>query len=142
MFWMKQYKWEQFVSVDEIMSSASGKMPHEVIFPMEFFSVFQDNIALLRYSLCCMWKVWNRSSFHLHHKPEIWKLVFLKAWNIILNLISSDMKVLLRTLTFNAVDLWSNPSCRNVFAAILTFYLFRKPNTLNSSAHPGVFLLS
>lgn len=27
------------------MSSASGKMPHEVIFPMEFLSLFQDNIA-------------------------------------------------------------------------------------------------
>lgn len=27
------------------MSSASGKMPLEVIFPMEFLSLFQDNIA-------------------------------------------------------------------------------------------------
>lgn len=42
---MKQYKREQSVSVEEIMSSASGKMPCEVIFPMEFLSLFQDNIA-------------------------------------------------------------------------------------------------
>lgn len=42
---MKQHKWEQFVSVEEIMSSASGKMPREVIFPMEFLLLFQDNIA-------------------------------------------------------------------------------------------------
>lgn len=40
---MKQYKWEEFVSVKEIMSSASGKTPREVIFPMEFLSLFQDS---------------------------------------------------------------------------------------------------
>lgn len=42
---MTQYKWEQFVSVEKIMSMSSGKMPCEFVFPMEFLSLFQDNIA-------------------------------------------------------------------------------------------------
>jgi len=35
------------------------------------------------------------------------------------------MKMLLKILTFNAVDLSSNPSYRNVFATVLIFCLFR-----------------
>lgn len=42
---MAQYKWEQFVSVEKIMSMSSGKMPREFVFPMEFLLPFQDNIA-------------------------------------------------------------------------------------------------
>lgn len=42
---MKQYKWEQFVSVEKITNMSSGKMPYEFIFPMEFLSLFQDNIG-------------------------------------------------------------------------------------------------
>lgn len=36
---------EKFISVEEIMSRALGKMTCEVIFPMEFHSLFQDNTA-------------------------------------------------------------------------------------------------
>lgn len=42
---MKQYKWEQFVSVEKITNMSSGKMSYEFIFPMEFLSLFQDNIG-------------------------------------------------------------------------------------------------
>lgn len=104
----------------------------KLYFPWNSFHCSRIILHHLRYSLCCMWKVWNRSSFHLHCKPQILMLVFLTAWNIFFNLISCDMKMLLRILAFNAVDLPSNPSCRNVFAAILIFYLFRKPDILNS----------
>lgn len=49
------------------------------------------------------------------------------------------MKILLGILAFNAVDLSSNPSCRNVFATILIFYLFRKED-FEQSLHILEFL--
>lgn len=39
------------------MSSASGKMSCEVMFPMEFCSLFQDNIASFVLQSVLIWKV-------------------------------------------------------------------------------------
>lgn len=102
-------------------------------FPWNSFHCSRIILLHLHYSLCCMWKVWNRSSFHLHQKLEILLLLFLRAWaHFFLNSISGDTKMLLSILAFNKVDFSSNPSCRSVFSTILIFCLFKKPDILNS----------
>lgn len=116
------------------MSRALGKMTGEAKFPMEFHSLFQDNIAPFVLQSVLYWESMKRSSFHLQHKPEILMLMFFRAWIFYydtLNLISWDTKILFRILAFNASEFSSNLSWRNEYETFNVYAFFRKPDILH-----------
>lgn len=115
------------------MSMSSGRMPSEFIFPMEFLSLFQDNIA--PFALQSVLYVESMKQEFFPPAPETRNFaasVPQGMSSFFLNSISGDTKMLLSILAFNKVDLSSNPSCRSVFSTILIFCLFKKPDILNS----------